>query len=187
MTFNWQLAFQQGHSYAGFLQHHGDAGDRRNWAEMHARIRLTSPQRQLLQGFVRELNVLCMAGAWCGDCVQQCPIFDHFAGASQHVKVRLVDRDAGPWNRELTINGAPRVPQVVFLSEDFQLVGRTGERTLSKYRQLGRDQLGPSCPTGIGAPPAELTAAVVQDWLDEFERIHWILRLSPRLRERHGD
>jgi hypothetical protein len=37
------------------------------------------------------------------------------------------------------------------------------------------------------AEPRELQAAVVQDWLDEFERIHWIVRLSARLREKHGD
>jgi hypothetical protein len=29
--------------------------------------------------------------------------------------------------------------------------------------------------------------AIVQDWLDQFERVQWILRLSPRLRRLHGD
>jgi hypothetical protein len=48
-------------------------------------------------------------------------------------------------------------------------------------------QLGPACPTGLVAEPRDLQAAVVQDWLDEFERIHWIVRLSARLREKHGD
>jgi hypothetical protein len=28
---------------------------------------------------------------------------------------------------------------------------------------------------------------VTQDWLNEFERVQWILRLSPRLRQAHGD
>jgi hypothetical protein len=28
---------------------------------------------------------------------------------------------------------------------------------------------------------------VTQDWLDIFERVQWMLRLSPRLREKHGD
>jgi len=28
---------------------------------------------------------------------------------------------------------------------------------------------------------------VLQEWLDEFERVQWMLRLSPRLRQLHGD
>jgi hypothetical protein len=29
--------------------------------------------------------------------------------------------------------------------------------------------------------------AVVDDWLREFERVQLMLRLSPRLRQKHGD
>jgi hypothetical protein len=83
--------------------------------------------------------------------------------------------------------GGARVPMVVFLSEEGNEAGRFGDRTISKYRQMAKDQLGASCPTGIVAPPDELIAAVTQDWLDIFERIHLMLRLSPRLREKHGD
>jgi hypothetical protein len=36
-------------------------------------------------------------------------------------------------------------------------------------------------------PPADATAAVVSDWLDQFERVHHILRLSSRLRQLHND
>ena len=32
-----------------------------------------------------------------------------------------------------------------------------------------------------------LLVQVTQDWLNEFERVQWLLRLSPRLRQRHGD
>ena len=78
-------------------------------------------------------------------------------------------------------------PAALLASEDFQQVGWYGDRTLSKYRQLARDQLGPSCPTGIGAPDRDLLAAVTQDWMDEFERVQLLLRLSSRLRQLHGD
>ena len=27
-------------------------------------------------GFVRRMSVLCLTGAWCGDCINQCPTFD---------------------------------------------------------------------------------------------------------------
>ena len=29
--------------------------------------------------------------------------------------------------------------------------------------------------------------ATLQDWMDEIERVHLILRLSARLRQKHGD
>jgi hypothetical protein len=83
--------------------------------------------------------------------------------------------------------GAARVPMVVFFSEEGNEAARFGDRTLSKYRQVAKDHLGASCPTGLVAPPAELIAAVTQDWLDIVERVHHMLRLSPRLREKHGD
>jgi hypothetical protein len=50
-----------------------------------------------------------------------------------------------------------------------------------------RDQIGSSCPTGIQVPGDPLLAQVTQDWLNEFERIQWLLRLSPRLRQLHRD
>ena len=79
------------------------------------------------------------------------------------------------------------MPVVVFFSEDGQEVGRYGERTLSKYRQMMRDQAGDSCPTGLAVSGDPLPAQVTQDWLDEFERVQWLLRLSPRLRQKHRD
>ena len=99
------------------------------------------------------MKVLCLAGAWCGDCVNQCPIFDHFARLAPSIQLRFFDRDAHPdLSAELKICGGGRVPVVVFLSEDGQLVGWYGDRTLSKYRQMAIDQLGAACPTGIVPP-----------------------------------
>jgi hypothetical protein len=31
------------------------------------------------------------------------------------------------------------------------------------------------------------SAEVLQEWLNEFERVQWMLRLSTRLRQKHGD
>lgn len=185
--FDFAAAFDRALPYDAFLAKHGSEEQQRRWREMLQRIQLTDQQRQLLSGFRREIKVLCLAGAWCGDCVQQCPIFEHFAVAAPSIQVRYVDRDADDaLKTELSVCGGARVPVVVFLSEDGQHVGRYGDRTLSKYRQMAADQLGPSCPTGI-APPAELLVAVTQDWLNEFERVQLILRTSPRLRAKHRD
>jgi len=39
-----------------------------------------------------------------------------------------------------------------------------------------------------GAPvPDDELAACLQEWLNEFERVQLLLRLSTRLREMHGD
>lgn len=180
--------FQSAYSYNDFLAKYGTDEQRRRWADFHGRVKLTEAQRTLLASFTREMNVLVMAGAWCGDCIQQCPIFEHFAAAAPKLKIRYVDRDAGEaLKANLSIMGGARVPMVVFLSEEGNEAGRFGDRTISKYRQMAQDQLGPSCPTGLVAPPDELIAAVTQDWLDIFERFHLMLRLSPRLREKHGD
>jgi hypothetical protein len=185
---DYAAKFTDGLTYADFLARYGTDEHRRRWAGVFEAVQLTPVARDLLAGFKRRVNVLCLAGTWCGDCVNQCPIFEHFARATPTLDVRYFDRDANPdLGAELKICGGTRVPVVVFLSEDFQQVGWYGDRTLAKYRQLARDQLGPSCPTGIGAPDKDLLAAVTQDWLNEFERVQLLLRLSSRLRQLHGD
>ena len=85
------------------------------------------------------------------------------------------------------INGGQRVPVVVFLSEDFLEVTRYGDRTISTYRRLAAQQLGPSCPTGLVPPDDDVMAAVTTEWLTEFERAQLLLRLSGRLRQKYGD
>jgi hypothetical protein len=185
---DWSNPFAEALPYAAFLDRHATPAHRMRWDAMHGRMALSSAQAELLGGFVRRMPVLCLAGTWCGDCVNQCPIFDHFARASPVIDLRFLDRDAHPDVRDaLAINGGHRVPVVVFLSEDGHEVARYGERTLSTYRRLAIQQLGPSCPTGLVAPDADATSQVVAEWLAEFERVQLLLRLSPRLRERHGD
>lgn len=178
----------QGLSYDDFLQRHGTEAHRQRWRHVHEQLALTPAQRALLGSFTRTMPVLCLAGAWCGDCANQCPMFDHFAAAAPVISMRYLDRDAHPAVQQaLKINGGDRVPVLVFFSEDGHEVARYGERTLSQYRRLMQEQAGASCPTGIVVAGDPLPALIAQDWLDEFERVQWILRLSPRLRKRHGD
>ena len=129
-----------------------------------------------------------MAGAWCGDCVSQCPIFDQIAAANPKIEFRYIDRDAdAALAEELKICGGSRVPQIVIMSEDFLPVSREGDRTLSRYRKMAADQLGAACPTGIGLESDPTLKLVIQDWVDIFERAQLILRLSPSLRKKHND
>jgi hypothetical protein len=185
---DWTPAFEEALTYETFLDRYASPAHRARWDAAHARVRLTPEQSALLGGFVRRMPVLCLAGAWCGDCINQCPAFDHFARASSAIDLRFLDRDARPEVREaLAINGGHRVPVLVFLSEDGYEVSRYGERTLSIYRKLAADQLGPACPTGLVPPSEEAVALAAGEWLAEFERAQLILRLSPRLRQKHGD
>lgn len=180
--------FAEGLPYAAFLEKYGTDAHRSRWRAVHDRIVLTDAQRRLLEGFVREMKVLVVAGTWCGDCVEQCPILFRFADATDRILLRFVDRDDHEdLASELSVCGGNRVPAVLFLSEDDQPCGRYGDRTLSKYRRMAADKLGAACPTGLVPPEEALTAAVVQDWLDEFERIQLLLRTSTRLRKKHGD
>lgn len=180
--------FNQGLLYADFIDRYANDAQKQRWQQVMAAVKLTPTQLELLGSFSRRINVLVLAGAWCGDCINQCPIFEHFVAAAPALETRYLDRDEhADVQRELRINAGDRVPVLVFFSEDGQEVARYGERTLSKYRQLMRDQTGPSCPTGVSAPGDSLLTAITQDWLNEFERIAWLLRLSPRLRQKHGD
>jgi hypothetical protein len=185
----WASIFAEALPYEEFLERHGTAEQRRRWAAVDERVRLTEAQRALLGGFVREMPVLCLAGAWCGDCVNQVPILRHLAAAApQAVRLRLLDREARPEVRDaLSINGGNRVPTVVFLSEDWHVCAIGGDRVLAYYRQMAAERLGPACPTGIVPPGGALLAEATAQWLAELERVQLMLRLTGRLRERHGD
>lgn len=180
--------FHAGLPYAEFLARYANAVQEQRWRQVFDEVKLTDAQRELLASFTRSMNVLCLAGAWCGDCISQCPIFEQFAAAAPVIQVRFLDRDEhADVQRELQINGGDRIPVVVIFSEDGLEVARYGERTLSKYRQMIRAQTGAACPTGLLVKGDSHLDAVTQDWLNEFERVQWILRLSPRLRQLHGD
>ena len=180
--------FQQAHDYDSFLQNFGGSMDQAKWNRVLEQVELTDAQQAVLAGFVRQQNILCMAGAWCGDCARQCPIVYRFCQIQPHLQLRFLDRDADEDLRKaLHLCGAPRVPQFVFLDEDGEWIGRYGDRTVSEYRNLAETISGSSCSIGTASREDPLFQSIVNDWLVEIERVQLILRTSPRLRERHGD
>lgn len=184
---NLAETFQQGLLYEDFLERYGTVAQRERWRDVERQVLLTAEQQNRLRGFKRLMHVLCLAGVWCGDCAEQCPIFAAFARETPQIQLRFVDRDEHPELAEqVMICGGKRVPVVLFLSEDYFLTGWYGDRTLAKYRQMAAECQGAACATGylVGK---DLLAAVTQEWLNEFERHQWILRTSPRLRAKHGD
>jgi len=174
--------FSQGLGYNDFLARYANDAQKTSWRQVHGQVALTPAQRELLGKFKRRMPVLCLAGAWCGDCSGQCPIFAHFSSAAPVIELRFLDRDDhADLQQELKINGGDRVPVLVFFSEDGHEVARYGERTLSKYRHLA------GALDGSALASDSLLARITQDWLNEFERVQWMLRLSPRLRKLHND
>jgi thiol-disulfide isomerase/thioredoxin len=180
--------FSQAHPYEQYVLT-GTPEQQRRWQDVYDRTSLTAPQRELIAGSVRQMHVLVVSGIWCGDCVQQCPLIERVAEANRSkIDLRFVDRDQHrDLAEQIRINAGDRVPVALFLAEDFELCSTFGDRTLNRYRALARKHLGASCPTGIGGPDGEELAAALADWVNEFERVELMLRLSSRLRQKYAD
>jgi thiol-disulfide isomerase/thioredoxin len=158
------------------------------WRAVYQRVHLAPQQKELVEGFTRQVNLLCVSGIWCGDCAQQGPLMERIAEASPRLDLRFIDRDEHPdLAAQVMINAGQRVPVVIFMAEDFEPVSILGDRTLSRYRAVAARQLGPSCPLPGAPVPADELHATLQEWLDEIERVHLLLRLSARLRQKHSD
>ena len=193
-----QAKFDAGLTYDDYLAT-GTEAQRSGWNKIAAQIReestLTDAQRRLLGAFKRQMKVLVVSGIWCGDCVRQGPMLQAIADAcgaeaGGTCSMRWLDRDEHMDLQErVQINAGNRVPVALFLSEDHQLVSWAGDKLLSRYRIMAEQQLGEGaqCPVAGAAIPADHLAAETADWVDEFERVHLLLRLSGRLRQLHGD
>jgi hypothetical protein len=185
----WRRQFAAAMEYGAYLAS-GDPVKAARWPAMEARLPgVTAGQSGRLSAADRRMNVLFYSGVWCGDCARQGPMLRRIAEAcGPKVALRFIDRDASMELRdELRILGAMKVPVAVFLSEDFFEIGRFGDRMLTVYRAKARREVGPACSAGIlPAPPDEL-AAEMGEWIDIFERMLWMLQLSPMLRARYGD
>jgi thiol-disulfide isomerase/thioredoxin len=180
--------FSAAANYENYLKTGAEEHQRR-WQKVYDAARLSPPLQSLVQSFTRQMNVLVLSGTWCGDCVEQVPLMQKIAEANpEKIDLRALDRDA---NRDLTeqvrLNAGDRVPVVIFMSEDFEFCSLAGDRTLSRYRSIAQKRLGPACSTGIVPPDQDELVATLEDWLDEFERVQLMLRLSPRLRQEHND
>ncbi|MDX2132731.1 MAG: thioredoxin family protein [Planctomycetota bacterium] len=150
---------------------------------------LDSHQRSAMSDFARRVNVLVLSGLWCGDCVAQCPLLQIIAeGKPDLIDLRFLDRDAHADLAEMVmIAGGRRVPTAIFMNEDYEFVSLMGDKSLARLRSLASASLGPSCPLPTAEVPPDEIEATLQDWLREFERVHLLLRLSPKLRERYND
>lgn len=183
-----QTKFDQAIDYASFVALGTPDGHDGQWHMRYEALALTEQQQALVASFTRSINVLCLTGTWCGDCALQGAAMQRIAEANpDRINLRFLLREEAHADLIVPnrINAGFRVPVTYFLAEDFEPVSRFGDRTLSRYRSMARKALGDDA---VPAPaPADPVREVLSEVLDEFERVHLLLRLSARWREQYGD
>ncbi len=182
--------FNAGLSYADFVVLGEADGHRMPWDQRYAQLALDDTQASLVGGFTRKMHVLCLTGTWCGDCALQGSAMQRIAEANPGVidlRFLLRSDEHAELIVKSQINAGFRVPVSWFLAEDFQPVSFFGDRTLSRYRAMASKAIGPEVQPTMPTPPADPVREVLQEVLDEFERVQLLLRLSGRLRQKHGD
>lgn len=182
-----RAVYDRGAGYDEYVSE-GSPQEVEHWRAFYERVRLTESQRAMLGGFTRRMHVLVVSGTWCPDCSQQLPILRHAELAQpEWLRVRYVDRDAEmAFAERVRICGGTRVPTVIVMNEDFDLLALAGDRTLSRYRSMAAARLAAACPVP-GAPiAADEVASVTGEWLGELERCQLMCLLSTKLRSRHG-
>jgi len=180
--------FDQGVDYATFVASGEPMGHRMQWDQRYGELEPTTAQRALVESFVRPMNVLCLTGTWCGDCALQGAAMQRIAEINECITLRFIPRSDEHADIIVPgrINAGFRVPVTWFMADDFEPVSRIGDRTLSRYRAMAQKTLGEMANVRTPAPH-DPVREVLREILDEFERVHLVLRTSPRLRERYGD
>lgn len=181
-----RAAHESALSYEDYLASHGEKA--RPWRDMEPQARLNDAQQRLIASFTRRMPVLVITGVWCGDCSSQGPLLMRIASANPLIDLRFAERETVMELADrVKINQGHRVPTVITTAEDYELVSIFGDRTLARYRAIAARKLGAACPLpGAPTPQSEIDATM-QDWIDRIERDQWLLRLSGRLRQLHGD
>lgn len=168
----------------------GELGQRDQWDERYGRLELDDAQKQRVAAFRRRMPVLCLSGTWCGDCALQGAAMQRVAEASDGlIDLRFLQRDEAHAEliTKVQMNGGFRVPISFFFAEDFEPVSMFGDRSLSRYRSMARKAAPEELDDVLPPKPEDPVRAVLDEVLDEMERNQLVLRLSGRLREKHGD
>lgn len=180
--------FESGDTFDAYLGHSDNAG-RAAWQNVYCRSRLAEPQRRLLASFDRRINVVVLSGISCDDCAQQCPLLVRISdGNPDQIRVRFLDGGVhSDLSSRLRFNGAVQLPSVLFLAEDFKIAAVGGGRSLSRCRALASRLLDNGGADSESPLDQAEIDAMLADWLREYERVYWMLRLSDRLREVQHD
>ena len=135
------------------------------------------------------MKILVHSGIWCGDCVDQCQPIQRIAEANPaKIDPRFLGtrdefgterRTAHQWRK-------PGSDSSVFLRRWFMVRHGSGPNTQSiscaRVEEARSKLPNRTVPSKKGE--VEVTLA---DWLNEAERVQLMLRLTPRLYEKHQD
>jgi thiol-disulfide isomerase/thioredoxin len=183
----WEMSWESAKNFEEFLRE-GPPELVQRWMDASERApRLTEFQKQRLTGYNRSIRALMVGAIWCLDCARIAPYLTKIIETvGNQAELRIIDRETFPNLRdELRIMGAPRVPRVVLLSEDWFEIDRLGDRSLSVYRSRIAREIERGEDHGILSPTARQIE--LAEWVDAFERALIILRTAPALRKRYND
>jgi thiol-disulfide isomerase/thioredoxin len=183
----WKKGWDNAKKYDDFLSQ-APIEHKSRWKESLERSpTLTADQKSRLEGYNRVLRILLVGGLWCMDCSRSGPYLKLISeSCGPKVEFKMIDRDMLPELRdELRIMGAPRVPTVIFINEDWFEAGRFSDRTLSVYRSKMAREVGSGKDRGILTPQARETE--LAEWVDIVERLLIMQRVAPSLRKKYND
>ncbi|MBN1683237.1 thioredoxin family protein [Candidatus Bathyarchaeota archaeon] len=183
----WKKGWENAKNYEDFLAS-APIEHKVRWDESLKRSPdLTIQQKERLKGYNRILRILLVGGTWCMDCSRSGPYIKKIVEeCDSKVELRFIDRETLPELRdELRIMGAPRVPSVIFLNEEWFEAGRFSDRTLSIYRSKLAREVGIGIDKGILSLLARETE--LAEWVDIIERLLIIQRVAPSLRKKYND
>ena len=176
--------------FGAFVSFAEGLGHREQWDQRYGQLALSESQAKRAAAFRRPMPVLCLTGSWCGDCALQGAAMQRVAEASPGtVDLRFLHRDEAHAElvTKVQLNGGFRVPITFFMAEDLEPVAQMGDRTASRYRSMARKALPAEWGEVLPPAPEDPVQAVLDEVFDEMERVQLLLRLSGRLREKHGD
>jgi len=183
----WEMSWRSAKHLEEFLR--GSPSEQvQLWTDASERApQLTEDQKQRLTGYNRMIRALMVGATWCLDCARVAPYLTKIIEAvGNQAELRIIDRESSPKLRdELRTMGAPRIPRVVLLSEDWFEIDRLGDRSLSVYRSRIAREIGRGRDHGVLSPTARQME--LAEWVDAFERALIILRTAPALRKRYND
>ena len=185
---NFAALFGQGLAYEAFLRKYGNDEQQRRWSGVHATSRSVGAAETTTPSFTREMKVLILAGTWCGDCAKLRSDLRPLCRPERQDRHPLLRsrRQSGIGPGDVDLRGIARTVRPLFERGRFFLAVLAGT---GHFPLIGTSSPANSVPRVLHrcSPEKTLLQNVVQDWLDEFERIQLMLRTSGRLRQLHGD
>jgi thiol-disulfide isomerase/thioredoxin len=183
----YKNSFNKGLKFTDYLDT-GTEIQKEKWENYSKVTKISDAQIYEIKEFKREMNIFCLSGIWCGDCMRQGPILEKIAKESSKINLHFFENEAFSEIRdEVRIIGGTRVPVIIICSEDFLEVTRFGDRTLSTYERKAKRELGNACDAGLVPPKEEEMLKESTEWFNVIKRAQLMLRLSPSLREKHND